>query len=558
MISIDTKKVGRLRKAIIGTLAAVTFVGGACFIGITASSAHAQSDPKMSDNNPGNYQPGRRKARITQEELGRLRMLEIQSGAFREAHKDPGSQQLVGPPLSDREKVMHVMNRMAFGPKQGDVEKVLLEGGMTDQWKGWVTSQMKPESIDDSELEKDIVKRFPEAKMSVAEIYKKYPYEQGGRGAWREPGKILQDEVVTRAIYSNRQLQEVLAEFWRNHFTVDISSGEQKTRSWAATNYEATVIRPHLFGKFKDMVFQSAKHAAMLDYLDNQLSRANNWNENYARELMELHTVGVDRGYTDFDVIELSKVLTGWQYEKGSYDFKFNDGIHQGGAKKVMGVTIKPGYEGGEQAIYYLATHKYTANFIATKLCKYFVNDAPPPALISRVESVFLSSKGDLPKVYEAIFMSPEFLDRGNFRSKFKTPFEFVISANRAVDAKVESARKANLVLQKMGQEVYMCPDPTGYYDRSEAWLDAGVLTARWDYALSLTRGGIDGIVPSEKVFAKHKSKKVDDLYKDIVRELICDDIGDKTRQVLKEAADEGDIKRMYSVLIGCPSFQQQ
>lgn len=555
MKSIGQTKIGRLRKAIIGALAAVTFAG-TCFVAVTTQ---AQSDPKMSDSgNPSNYQPGRRKARITQEELGRLRMLEIQSGAFREAHKDPGSQQLVGPPLSDREKVMHVMNRLAFGPKQGDVEKVLLEGGMTDQWKGWVQSQLKPSAIDDTELEKEIVQKFPESKMTIAEIYKKYPYEQGGRGPWREPGKILQDEVVTRAIYSNRQLQEVLAEFWRNHFCVDISSGEQKTRSWAATNYEATVIRPHLFGDFKKMVYESAQHAAMLDYLDNQLSRANNWNENYARELMELHTVGVDRGYTDYDVIELSKVLTGWQYERGTYNFKFNEGIHQAGAKKVMGVVMKNGFEGGQQAIYYLATHKYTANFIATKLCKYFVNDAPPPALISRVESVFLSSKGDLAKVYEAIFMSPEFLDRGNFRAKFKTPFEFVVSANRAVDAKIESARKINGVLQKMGQEVYNCPDPTGYFDRSEAWLDAGVLTARWDYALSLTRGGIDGVVPSEKVFAKHKTKKVDEFYKDIVRELICDDIGDKTRQVLKEAADEGDIKRMYSILIGCPSFQQQ
>lgn len=551
MASIGHKSFGRMRKAIIGVMAAVTFVGGTCIVALTAQ---AQADA----NNPANYDPNRQRGRITKEELGRLRMLEIQSGAFREAHKDPGSQQLIGPPLSDREKVMHVMNRLSFGPKQGDVEKLLLEGGMTDQWKKWVGQQLKPAAIDDSELEKEIEKKFPEARLTVAELYKKYPYEQGGRGPWREPGKILQDEVVTRAIYSNRQLQEVLAEFWRNHFCVDISSGEQKPRSWAATHYEANVIRPNLFGDFKRMVWMSAQHPAMLDYLDNQLSKANNWNENYARELMELHTVGVDRGYTDYDVIELSKVLTGWQFERGTYQFKFNEGAHQPGAKKVMGVTIKPGYDGGEQAIYFLATHKYTANFIATKLCKYFVNDAPPPALVSRVESLFLSSKGDLPKVYEAIFMSPEFLERGNFRSKFKTPFEFVISANRAVDAKVESARRVNAVLTRMGMEVYNCPDPTGYFDRAEAWLDAGVLTARWDYALALTRGNVEGIVPSEKVFDRHKGKKVDDLYKDVVRELICDDIGDKTRQVLKEAADAGDIKRMYSILMGCPSFQQQ
>jgi hypothetical protein len=513
------------------------------------------ADPKMDSDNPSNYQP-RKHARITQEELGRLRMLEIQSGAFREAHKDPGSQQLVGPPLSDREKVMHVMNRLAFGPKQGDVEQVLLEGGLTDQWKGWVQKQLKPESIDDSACEKGVTERFPDLKKSIADLYKEYP-RRGGKD-WREPGHELQDLVVYRAVNSNRQLFEVLCEFWRNHLCVDISSGEAKTRSWAALDYEEKVIRANVMGKFPNMLFASARHPAMLDYLDNQVSRANNWNENYARELMELHTVGVDRGYTDFDVIELSKVLTGWQYDRDNYAFKFNDGIHQAGAKRVMGYTIPPGYNGGEQAIMMLATKRETANFIATKLCKYFVNDAPPATLVSKVENVFLTSKGDLPKVYEALFFSPEFLDRGNFRAKFKTPFEFTISAVRAVDGKISDARGVNKVLQKMGQEVYNCPDPTGYFDRAEAWLDSGVLTSRWDFALELMRGSVNGVTPSEKVFAKYKDQKVDDMYKNIVRELICDDIGDKTRQVLKEAADKKDIKEMYAILIGCPSFQQQ
>ena len=500
-----------------------------------------------------------RKPRMSAAELGRLRMLEIKSGAFREAKKDPGSQQLIGPPLSEREKVMHVMNRLAFGPKQGDVENVLFEGGLTDQWKGWVEQQLHPDKIDDAELEKELPKRYPTTKMTIAELYKKYPYEQGGKGEWRKPGRDLQDSVILRAAYSNRQLNEVLAEFWRNHFCVDISREDQKPRSWAAINYEETVIRAHLWGKFSHMTFASARHAAMLDYLDNQVSRANNWNENYARELMELHTVGVDRGYNDYDVIELSKVLTGWQFSKASgYEFKFNESAHQPGLKKVMGVSIPQGYQGGEYAIMMLTNRPETANFIATKLCKYFVNDAPSQKLISNVERVFLQTKGDLPKVYEAIFMSPEFLDRGNFRAKFKTPFEFTISALRAVDAKIDDPRGANAVLTKMGQEVYNCPDPTGYFDRAEAWLDSGVLTARWDFALSMCRGSSKGVTPSEKVFGKHKGKAVDDLYKDVVRELICDDIGDRTRQILKEAADAGDVARMYAILIGCPSFQQQ
>ena len=519
------------------------------------------SAPVQAQDNGGveNYQP-RKKARISEAELGRLRMLEIQSGAFREAHKDPGSQQLVGPPLSEREKVMHVMNRLAFGPKQGDVEKVLLEGGsLTDQWKSWVTKQLKPADIDDSAVDAELAKQFPHLKKTVAEMYKEYPYKPGGKGPdWREPGRELQDSVVFRAVNSNRQLNEVLCEFWRNHFCIDISPGDPKTRAWAAMNYEETVIRPNVFGKFPNMVFASAQHPAMLDYLDNQISKANNWNENYARELMELHTVGVDRGYADYDVIELSKVLTGWQFERGTWKFKFNDGDHQPGVKKVMGVSIPAGYAGGEQAIMMLATRRDTANFIATKLCKYFVNDAPSPALVAKVENVFLQSKGDLPKVYEALFFSPEFLERGNFRAKFKTPFEFTVSALRAVDAKLDEERGVNKVLQKMGEEVYNCPDPTGYFDRAEAWLDSGVLTARWDFALGMNSGRVTGVTANDKVFDKHKGQKVDDLYKNVVRELICDDIGDRTRAVLKEAADAGDVKRMYAILIGCPSFQQQ
>jgi hypothetical protein len=542
------------RQAIVGAAAAIVV---SAFPFFAAAPVLAQA---MADNGGvENYVP-RKKARITEAELGRLRMLEIQSGAFREASKDPGSQQLIGPPLSEREKVMHVMNRLAFGPKQGDVEKVLLEGGsLTDQWKGWVQKQMKPQEIDDKAVETAVASRFPHLKKTVAEMYKEYPYKPGGGGAdWRAPGRELQDSVVYRAVMSNRQLNEVLCEFWRNHLCIDISAGDPKTRAWAAMNYEETVIRPNVFGKFANMVFASARHPAMLDYLDNQISKANNWNENYARELMELHTVGVDRGYTDFDVIELSKVLTGWQFERGTWEFKFNEGAHQPGVKKVMGASIPPGYNGGEQAIYALANHKYTANFIATKLCKYFVNDAPPAALVTKVENVFLTSKGDLTKVYEAIFFSPEFLDRGNFRSKFKTPFEFTVSALRAVDAKLEDERGVNKVLQKMGEEVYNCPDPTGYFDRAEAWLDSGVLTARWDFALGMNSGRISGVAASDKVFDKHKGQKIDDLYKNVVRELICDDIGDRTRQVLKEAADTGDVRRMYAVLIGCPSFQQQ
>ena len=355
---------------------------------------------------------------------------------------------------------------------------------------------------------------------------------------------------------SHRQFKEVMADFWRNHFCVDNSPGEAKPRSWAAANYEEAVIRPNVMGKFKNMLFASARHPAMLDYLDNRLSKAGAWNENYAREVMELHTLGADRGYTNTDVLELSKILTGWNYDD-NYNFTFKSNWHQQGGKRFLNYSIASGYEGGEQALFALATHPNTAEFISKKLCQYLVNDEPPAALVAKVTAVFKKTEGDLPKVYAAIVFSPEFVERANYRSKFKTPFEFVVSAARALDCKVTDTAEACHTLARMGQEIYNCPDPTGYYFKAESWMDAGVLTGRWDFSLELARGGVKGLKPSADVLKKYSSLKGDDRFVLMVRDLIGDDIGDRTRQSLKEASDANDIPRMLGVLLGSPSFQQ-
>jgi hypothetical protein len=515
----------------------------------------AASAAKSYDGGVEGYE-GLHKHRMTPEELGRLRMLEIKSGAFRDAKAAANSTSLVGPPLSDREKVQHALMRLSFGAKPGQVEKILMEGGTTDQWQSWAKQQLEPDKIDDSETDKYIASRFPWSKMTVAQLYEKFPY-RGDGPTWEVLKKELPEMVVARETMSNRQFKEVMCEFWRNHFCVDNSPGEAKPRSWAAANYEETVIRPNVFGKFKNMLFASARSPAMLDYLDNRLSKAGNWNENYARELMELHTLGADRGYGNYDVQELSKVLTGWNYDK-EYNFTFRADWHQPGDKRVLGVSIPNGYEGGERALYLLATHKNTAEFISTKLCKYLVNDNPPPALVAKVASVFMRTEGDLPKVYAAIIFSPEFVERANYRAKFKTPVEFVASAQRAVDAKVDDTYEDTRTLARMGEEVYNCPDPTGYYDAAEAWMDSGVLTTRWDYALQLMQGGIKGVRPSPAVIAKYAAMKGDERFVTMVRDLIGDDIGDKTRQSLKEASDANDIPRMIGILLGSPSFQQQ
>jgi uncharacterized protein (DUF1800 family) len=355
---------------------------------------------------------------------------------------------------------------------------------------------------------------------------------------------------------SNRQFKEVMCEFWRNHFCVDTPDNDENDRAITAPDYEEKVIRAHVFGNFKQMLYASATHPAMLEYLDNFKSRANNWNENYAREVMELHTLGADRFYNETDVLELSKVLTGWTYDN-NYKFEFRQNWHQPGTKTVLGTTIPPGYQGGEMALYGLATHRGTADFIAFKLCRYLVNDNPPAALVRKVAGVFTSSQGDLPKTYLAIINSPEFQMRAYYRSKFRTPFEFTAAAYRMTDATLTDAKQTLFVLDKMGQPVYNSKDPTGYYDQAEAWRDAGVLTARWDYAWKLIRGQVAGVKTGDftKTFAGLKGQELETK---LIDTIVGADVGSRTLAVLRKSLESGKLDEAVSVLMGSPSFQQQ
>lgn len=463
------------------------------------------------------------------------------------AFEPPKAKTLIGPELSDREKVIQVLNRMGFGPRPGEVDAVLNNGG----WERWVKEQMEPEKIDDSASEKAISRRFAwSGKANIMEFKKACPMTQE-----KNPKANLEAElpqyVLTRAVTSKRQFNEVMVEFWRNHFCVDMPDKE-KSRSWTAGHYEEQVIRKYAFGKFKPMLYASATHPAMLEYLDNQLSHVNSWNENFAREVMELHTVGADVNYNNDDVRELSKALTGWQYNE-KYEFVFNEKEHQPGYKYWLTMKLPPGKEGGEMALYALASSQECANFIALKLCRYLVNDNPSAALVKKVAEVFKKTDGDLPKVYEAIVMSPEFLSRENFRCKFKTPFDFTVSALRATDAKIENAHDTVRIVGKMGQPIYNCPDPTGYRFVAESWMDAGVLTSRWDFAWSLVRGQINGIDMSDAFMAKYKGMEASKMQSKMVEDVIGGDIGDREKKM-----DATEAPRMLSILLGSPSFQQQ
>jgi uncharacterized protein (DUF1800 family) len=487
------------------------------------------------------------------------RILEIQSGRHDDDLHPKGPKTFAGADLSDRERAVQVLNRLAFGPLPGQVEEVATKGTAA-----WIKEQMDPEKIDDSACEKIIAERFPWTKYSnnLPKMEEEYGYKMEGKKKRRESEESMHNQlpqmVLTRAVLSKRQFKEMMCEFWRNHFCVDQPTlNEDKTRTFTDPDYEENVIRKYVFGNFKDMLFASARHPAMLEYLDNKLSKKGEWNENYAREIMELHTLGADRGYTNMDVQELSKVLTGWRYDD-NYKFTFMPQWHQPGPKHWQGMTIPEGYEGGEMAIYYLAMDKRTSEFLSTKLCTYLINDNPPPLLVKKVAAVWRESKGNLPKIYAAIINSPEFMNRDNYRAKFKSPTYFTISALRATSAKFSSVADCTHRLEKMGEPIYNCPDPTGYRDVAESWMDAGVLTTRWQFAWDLLRGSVSGVTVGDEFFSRYKALKPEEVEAKMIEDLIGGEVGDRELTSLKEVAAQADWPRMASIILGSPSFQQR
>jgi uncharacterized protein (DUF1800 family) len=313
-------------------------------------------------------------------------------------------------------------------------------------------------------------------------------------------GKLL------RAIYGNRQLEELLTDFWFNHFNVYLDKGADH---FLITAYERDVIRPHVLGRFRDLLEATAKSPAMLFYLDNWQSRApgqvgrgrraqGGLNENYGRELMELHTLGVDGGYTERDVTEVARCFTGWTIDQPGQGgpFSFNPRMHDREEKTVLGITIPAGggIEDGERVLDILAHHPSTAHFISKKLAIRLVADDPPPALVERMAQTFLKTNGDLRAVMTTMLRSTEFWSLGAYRSKLKSPLELVASAVRAADGDVDYA--SNLVNQiaQMGQPLYRKQEPTGYSNSSREWLNSAGLLSRMNFAVNLADNKVPGV----------------------------------------------------------------
>ena len=383
----------------------------------------------------------------------------------------------------------------------------------------------------------------------------------------------LSEGKLLRAIYSTHQLQELMVDFWFNHFNVFLNKGADR---YMVPTYEREAIRPHVFGKFHDLLFATAKSPAMLFYLDNWQSagppenerpnasrrRQRGLNENYGRELLELHTLGVDGGYTQKDVVEVARCFTGWTIaapRKGG-GFEYNDKMHDHGQKVVLGHVIKAGggMSDGLKALEILARHPSTAHFISLRLAQRFVSDNPPPSLVNRMAKTFRKSDGDLRKVVETMIYSGEFWSAAAYRAKVKSPFEMVVSAVRATNADVTSAFLLANEVRRLGEPLYGKLEPTGYSAANAEWVSSAGLLDRMNFALALANNRIPGVKTDTTTWEEAAQK--DPL--GVARALLARDPSEQTKGAIEKSlngARPGQIPSLIAGLtLGSPEFQKR
>jgi uncharacterized protein (DUF1800 family) len=352
-------------------------------------------------------------------------------------------------------------------------------------------------------------------------------------------------------------LFEVMAEFWSDHFNISLEKGD----CWfLKTVDDREVIRAHALGSFRDLVWASAHSPAMMIYLDNQVNRKGAPNENYARELMELHTLGVNGGYSQRDVMELARCLTGWTVKEHWWkgDFTFDEKIHDTGSKTVLGLTLtNDGQREAERVIEVLAAHPNTARFIAAKLARRFVADAPPPELIEKAAQAFLKTEGDIRSVLRVILLD----GLAQAQSKFKRPLNFIVSALRMLNAETDGGNDLQAYLMQMGQPYFGWATPDGYPDRSQPW--QGNLMPRWQFAFSLARSElksttIDVAAILKASGAKSPSEMMDRLSELLLGVTLESSKRDEIANVLKDSrANEVEVAQIIiGGLLASPGFQ--
>ena len=527
------------------------------------------------------------------------------------------------PDLLPDEQIQQVLNRLTFGPRSEDAAKVRAMGV-----EKWIDAQLHPERISDSRID-SLMSKYAVYSMSMGDVIRDYGVvQQLQRQVKKEAGadtsmdkrdarrevlsqdpKVaevvrqtqqfvgeIQSAKLARAVNSERQLNEVMVDFWENHFSV--FAGKGQTRFFLAS-YDRDVIRPRALGKFRDLLGAVAKSPAMLFFLDNAQSAADSTqptlvarnggrgrggliarrpglggvgrgqqlppaarqrlenatpeqreqlmqrlqqqakrglNENYARELMELHTLGVDGGYTQKDVQEVARALTGWTFNRQSGEFLFNPAIHDAGEKTILGKKFPAGrgVQEGEEVLDMVARAPATARFITTKLARHFVSDDPPKALVDRCANTFSNSDGDIRETLRCVITSPEFFSRQAYRAKVKTPFEVVASALRAVNAQPDFTPRTAQVVARLGQPIFGRQTPDGWPDRGDAWMNTGAILNRINFGLSLAAGQLptaklNNWALYDSLRTLSRSQQVDG----VVKSMLGGQVSVETREVL-------------------------
>lgn len=432
--------------------------------------------------------------------------------------------------LTRDQQIDHALSRLTYGARTGDARRIRSLG-----LGRWIALQLAPHRIDDRRSD-SVLASYPRLGTPTNQLVAMFRDARATRqqqqrdstrmtpAARARPESDMSSQralqltlgevtvaKLARAVASERQLYEQVVDFWENHFSV--FSGKGQTRLFIPA-YERDAIRPNAMGKFRDLLGAVAKSPAMLFYLDNTQSvadsnhrtlgigrlnigrRGRGLNENYARELMELHTLGVDGGYTQQDVIEVARALTGWTIDQRAGTFAFRPMAHDADEKTVLGFRLSAhrGIEDGEEVLDILARHPSTARHITRKLVVRFVSDSAPPALVDRCAAVFGKSDGDIRATLRCVITSPEFFSRAAYRGKVKTPFELVASSFRAVGAMPDHTPRSAQVVARLGQPIWGRQTPDGWPDRAEEWMNAGAMVNRMNFGLALASGRVPGV----------------------------------------------------------------
>lgn len=466
-------------------------------------------------------------------------------------------------PLTREQKVTHLLNRISFGPTREEAERVQRMG-----FRAYLDEQLHPDTIADPHIEEKIA-GLKTMRLSSRELIELYPQpKKAGLQAMMAPMEMagprqvileLQLARLLRAVYSRRQLYELMVDFWSNHFNIFAGKGADR---WLTTSYDRDTIRPNALGRFRDLLRATAESPAMLFYLDNWLSagpdsaalrlalnnRKRGLNENYARELMELHTLGVEGGYTQKDVQEVARCFTGWTIRQPQQrgEFVFEPRLHDRGEKIVLGTRIAAGgVDDGLKVLDLLARHPSTAKFIASKLARRLVADDPPASIVNQAAEAFRQSDGDIRTVLRTIIDSPEFFSAEAYRAKVKKPLEYVASALRATGAETKITHQLLRYLARMGEPLFLAQPPTGYPDRAASWISPDMLLTRMNFAADLVANRLEG------------TRVQPDTLRDsdgFVRLIAPDSLSNATRAALADI--EG--KDAFALLMAAPEFHRR